>query len=70
MDKEVSKIEYQVRKLERGIKVAHKIRLLTNEPGVDYNLMISNYIGEIKELRDKLEVLTGRRQPRTPKWPV
>jgi hypothetical protein len=25
---------------------------------------------EIKELRDKLEGLTGRRQPNVPKWPV
>ena len=83
--REINNIEYQIRKLERGIKVAHKIRLLTNEPGVDYNLMISNYIGEIKELRDRLERLTekkcfssgrwkilvkGRRQPSIPKWPV
>ena len=85
MDREINKVEYQIRKFERGIKVAHKNRLLTNEPGVDYNLIISNYIGEIKELRDRLERLTekkcfssgrwkvlvkGRRQPSVPKWPV
>ena len=85
MDREINKVEYQIRKFERGIKVAHKNRLLTNEPGVDYNLIISNYIGEIKELRDRLERLTekkcfssgrwkilvkGRRQPSIPKWPV
>ena len=70
MDREVNNIEYQIRKLERGIKVAHKTRLLTNEPGVDYDFIISNYVGEIKELRDKLEGLTGRRRPSVPKWPV
>jgi hypothetical protein len=85
VDREINKVEYQIRKFERGIKVAHKNRLLTNEPGVDYNLIISNYIGEIKELRDRLERLTekkcfssgrwkilvkGRRQPSIPKWPV
>ena len=68
--REVNNIEYQIRKLERGIKVAHKNRLLTNEPGVDYDFIISNYVGEIKELRDKLEGLTGRRQPNISKWPV
>ena len=69
-NKEIEKTEYLIRKLERGIKVAHKNRLLTNEPGVDYDFIISNYVGEIKELRDKLEGLTGRRQPNVPKWPV
>ena len=64
--REIEKVEYQIRKLERGIKVAHKNRLLTNEPGLDYDFMISNYVGEIKELRDKLEGLTGRRRPSVP----
>jgi hypothetical protein len=50
--------------------MAHKNRLLINEPGLDYDFIISNYVEEIKELRDKLEGLTGRRQPNVPKWPV
>ena len=68
--REVNNIEYQIRKLERGIKVAHKNRLLINGPGLDYDFIISNYVGEIKELRDRLEGLTGRRRPNVPKWPV
>ena len=70
MDREINKVEYQIRKFERGIKVAHKNRLLTNEPGVDYNLIISNYIGEIKELRDRLERLTEKKCFSSGRWKV
>ena len=84
-NREIESIEYEIRKLERGIKVAHKNRLLTSEPGIDYDFMIDNYVEDIKELRDRLERLTekkcfssgrwkiltkGRRQPSIPKWPL
>ena len=82
---EVDKVEYHIRKLERGIKVAHKCRLNIGENSVDYDSMIKQYVEDIKELRDRLEKLTeekyfssgrwkiltkGRRQPSIPKWPV
>ena len=70
MDREINNVEYQIRKFERGIKVAHRGRLNMEESSVDYCLMIKQYVKDIRELRDKLERLTGRRQPSTPKWPV
>ena len=83
---EIQKVEYGIRKLERGIKVSHKCRITLkgNQP-LDYNLIIKQYVKDIKELRDKLERLTekkyfsagkwktitkGRRRPNIPKWPV
>tara|TARA_Y100001951_G_scaffold71855_1_gene58741 strand:- start:298 stop:561 length:264 start_codon:yes stop_codon:yes gene_type:complete len=84
-NKEIEKIEYLIRKLERGIKVAHRGRLDLGETSVDYDSMIQQYVSDIKELRDKLEKMTekkyfssgrwkiitkGRRQPNIPKWPV
>ena len=83
--REINNIEYQIRKLERGIKVAHRSRLNIKESSVDYDSMIKQYAKDIKELRDRLERLTekkcfssgrwkilvkGRRQPSIPKWPV
>jgi diaminopimelate decarboxylase len=83
---EVNKVEYHIRKLERGIKVAHRCRLnIGGGSSVDYDSMIKQYVEDIKELRDRLEKLTekkcfssgrwkiltkGRRQPSIPKWPV
>ena len=84
-NKEIEKIEYQIRKLERGVKVAHRGRLVLGETSVDYDSMIKQYVKDIKEFRDKLERLTekkhfssgrwkiltrGRRQPSIPKWPI
>jgi hypothetical protein len=82
--KEIPKIEYQIRKFERGIKVSHRCRLMKGT-STDYNLIIKQYVKDIKELRDRLERLTekkcfsagkwkiitkGRRRPNIPKWPV
>tara|TARA_R110000824_G_C15192058_1_gene674859 strand:+ start:888 stop:1151 length:264 start_codon:yes stop_codon:yes gene_type:complete len=84
-NKEIEKIEYSIRKSERGIKVAHRNRLHSEGDGIDYCSMIKQYVNDIKELRDRLEKLTekkhfssgrwkiitkGRRQPSIPKWPV
>ena len=84
-NKEIEKTEYNIRKLERGIKVAHRGRLNIKGTSVDYDSMIKQYVKDIKELRDRLEKLTekkcfssgrwkiltkGRRQPSIPKWPV
>ena len=83
--REIKNIEYQIRKLERSIKVAHRDRLNIKGSSVDYDSMIEQYVRDIKELRDSLEKLTeekcfssgrwkilikGRRQPSIPKWPV
>ena len=84
-DREIESIEYEIRKLERGIKVAHRGRLNIIGTSVDYDSMIKQYVEDIKELRDRLERLTekkffssgrwkiltkGRRQPSIPKWPL
>ena len=84
-NREINNIEYQIRKLEYGIKVAHRSRLNIKGSSVDYDSMIKQYVKDIKELRDKLEKLTeqkcfssgkwktlikGRRQPSIPKWPI
>jgi len=83
--REVDRVEYQIRRSERGIKVCHISRLTIYETSVDYDSMIKIYIKDIRELRDRLERLTekkhfssgrwkiltkGRRSPTIPKWPV
>ena len=84
-NREIEGIEYEIRKLERGIKVAHRGRLNIRGTSVDYDSMIKQYVKDIKKLRDRLERLTekkcfssgrwktitkGRRQPSIPKWPL
>ena len=84
-NREIEIVEYEIRKLERGIKVAHRSRLDIKGTSVDYDSMIKQYVEDIKELRDRLERLTeqkyfssgrwkiltkGRRQPSIPKWPL
>ena len=84
-NREIEKIEYEIRKLERGIKMAHRSRFNVRGEGIDYDSMIKQYAKDIKELRDRLERLTekkcfssgrwkilikGRRQPNIPKWPL
>ena len=84
-NREIEIVEYEIRKLERGIKVAHRCRLNIKRTSVDYDSMIKQYVEDIKELRDRLERLTekkyfssgrwkiltkGRRQPSIPKWPL
>jgi len=69
-NREIERTGYEIRKLERGIKVAHKCLLDIKGTSVDYDFMIKQYVKDIKELRDGLERLTGRRQPSIPKWPI
>jgi hypothetical protein len=69
-NREIERTGYEIRKLERGIKVAHKCLLDIKGTSVDYDFMIKQYVKDIKELRDGLERLTGRRQPNIPKWPI
>jgi hypothetical protein len=83
--REIENIEWQIRKLERGIKVCHISRQNIHGTNVNYDSMIKTYVKDIKELRDRLEKLTvkkyfssgrwkiltkGRRSPTIPKWPV
>lgn len=69
-NREIEKIEYSIRKLERGIKVAHRGRVAIDGTSVDYHSMIKQCVEDIRNLRDRLEELTGRRQPKIPKWPL
>ena len=65
--------------------MGHRGRVNIEGSSVDYDSIIKQYVVDIKELRDRLEILTekkcfssgcwkvitkGRRQPETPKWPV
>ena len=68
--KEIEKVEYSIRKLERGIKVAHRGKITIEGTSIDYDSMIEQYVEDIRKLRDRLEELTGRRQPKIPKWPI
>ena len=82
---DIDRLEYQIRKSERGIKVCCISRLKIYGTSVDYDSMIKTYIKDIKKLRDRLEQLTekkhfssgrwkiltkGRRKPSMPEWPV
>jgi hypothetical protein len=84
-NREIADVEYRIRKLERGIKVAYSGLLNIKGTSVDYDSMIKQYVEDIKDLRDRLERLTekkhfssgqwkiltkGRRQPKIPKWPL
>ena len=73
---EISRIEYEIRKTERGIKVLHAQRADPKR--------ILEYGEKRKKLQDELERLTekkyfmagqwkilrGRREPKTPEWPL
>ena len=66
--REIEKVEYQIRKLERGIKVAHRGRLTLRGSGIDYDSMIKQYVEDIKKLRDRLEKLTEKRCFSSGRW--
>jgi chromosome segregation ATPase len=85
VQQQIENTEYEIRKLERGIKVSHRSRLTINDEGRDYDSMVKQYVKDIKALRDRLEELTekkhfssgrwkvitkGRRRPSIPKWPI
>ena len=74
---QIDQVEYQIRKIERGIKVLYT-------QGADSN-KIMEYGERREKLRDKLERLTqeryfscgrwkllreGRRVPKIPEWPL
>lgn len=58
----INQIEYQIRKIERGIKVLYT--------GNDRSNKILEYGDKREKLKDELESLTGRRVPRSPEWPL
>jgi len=67
----IKRVEYAIRKIERGIAVAQREE--SRKPrdcGIDYILVIDGYSKLLREARDKLEKLTGNREPSSPKWPV
>ena len=58
----IKSLEYQIRKKERGLRILFKQKA----PSAD----IIVYGGKIEKLQDELEQLTGRREPKSPSWPV
>ena len=62
-------MERQIRKIERGIRVAHKNKALLKD-SAKYNAIILKKGEERERLKDELEELAGRREPESPDWPV
>lgn len=69
LSKRIKDVERQIRKIERGIKVAHKNKVLLKEPA-KYNAIILRHGKERERLKGELEKLAGRREPESPEWPV
>ena len=71
----VKDVEYQIRKLQRGIGVATKTnRLLKGEPAEPFlannRAIIRRYTEKVMELKRVLFSMTGRYSPESPKWPL
>ena len=68
---DVQKIEYQIRKAERGLSV-----LLMTKKGVtahtrkEHEYAIKSYANRIAALKKELYEKTGRCTPNIPRWPV
>ena len=58
----IESLEYQIRKKERGLRVLFR----QGEPPK----RILEYGEKIEKLQDELEILTGRREPKSPRWPL
>ena len=67
----VAKIEYEIRKSERGLSV-----LLLSEKRAsphtkdEYGYAIQSYAVKIAALKKELKKLTGRCTPSIPRWPI
>jgi len=61
-------IEYEIRKYQRGIRVAHKIENPDQEE--KYQNIISRYASRVTQLKKFLLAETGRCSPSLPAWPV
>mgnify|MGYP003120535800 CR=1 FL=1 len=71
----VKDVEYQIRKLQRGIRVAAKTnKLLKGEPAGPFlannRAIISRYTEEVIRLKRMLFSMTGQHSPQSPKWPL
>jgi hypothetical protein len=71
----VGDIEYNIRRLQRGILVASKTNKLLDESSaagfIRHNeSVIRGYAQEVMDLKRKLFAMTGRHAPRIEKWPL
>jgi len=67
----VRKLEYNIRKLERGLGVAQREEARKSEHcEKDYQRIIDDYSKQLESMRDELEILTGNREPSAPRWPL
>lgn len=67
----VNTIEYNIRRLERGLGVAQREEARKPEHcEKDYQSIINDYSKQLESIRDELEILTGNRDPSTPRWPL
>ena len=67
----VNTIKYNIRRLERGLGVAQREE--ARKPKhceKDYQSIIDDYSKQLESMGDKLEILTGNRDPSTPRWPL
>ena len=68
---DVTKIEYQIRKFERGLSVLLLLKKVASSHAVEeYGYAIQSYAVKIATLKKELKKLTGRCTPSIPRWPI
>jgi hypothetical protein len=67
----IKKLEYNIRKLERGATIAQIEDARKPEHSEkDYQAIIDDYSKQLDSMRNELESLTGNREPSIPRWPL
>ena len=66
---DVQKIEYEIRKSERGLSVLLK-RQKNTTPRKEHDYAIQSYASRIAALKKELYEKTGRCTPKIPRWPI
>ena len=68
---DVQKIEYEIRKSERGLSVLLKTQKNTTpHTRKEHDYAIQSYANRIAALKKELYEKTGRCTPKIPRWPI
>ena len=68
---DVQKIEYEIRKSERGLSVLLKRQKNTTpHTRKEHDYAIQSYANRIAALKKELYEKTGRCTPKIPRWPI
>ena len=68
---DVAKIEYEIRRSERGLSVLLLSKKMTSIHTKDeHGYAIQSYAVKIAALKKELKKLTGRCTPKRPRWPI